>query len=52
MWEAAQADATMPIFIVTSKENDRIVREFFENNEHLLAKFGVDTAENGPLKVC
>jgi hypothetical protein len=34
MWEAAQADSTLPIFIVTSKDNDRIVREFFENNEH------------------
>ena len=22
------------------------------SNEYLLAKFGVDTAENGPLKVC
>ena len=22
------------------------------SNESLLAKFGVDTAENGPLKVC
>ena len=23
-----------------------------DSNEYLLAKFGVDTAENGPLKVC
>ena len=22
------------------------------SNDHLVAKFGVDTAENGPLKVC
>ena len=31
-----------------------LVKNFQTNysNEYLLAKFGVDTAENGPLKVC
>ena len=33
--------------VCTSRRSRQVL-----SNEYLLAKFGVDTAENGPLKVC
>ena len=29
-----------------------LVKSFLKKNKYLLEKIGVDTAENGPLKVC
>ena len=44
------------IFIFQSLSMSLFLNLLFEpdsySNEYLLAKFGVDTAENGPLKVC
>ena len=48
-------EALFMVFLLNSKgakacESCRSRQEL--SNEYLLTKFGVDTAENGPLKVC